>query len=159
MLSLPQSTTTSKEGAIDVAETESELAPFLRLLNLSHDEGDPLEDLKVDDWPIVARLADKYDSATEAWLVKLKLHAFERSIVPWQDASFCSTCRNNVQDRVSRWQNALLAAMRDWQASTAGHPFEASIKLWLYASCIKCKEDLAQRYDREYRDTAPEFPL
>ncbi|GAA5848821.1 hypothetical protein JCM9279_002955 [Rhodotorula babjevae] len=46
MLSLPQSTTTSKDGAIDVAETESELSPFLRLLNLSHDEGDPLEDLK-----------------------------------------------------------------------------------------------------------------
>ncbi|GAA5936048.1 hypothetical protein JCM3775_003566 [Rhodotorula graminis] len=64
MLSLPQRTTTSEDGAIDVAETDSELSPFLRLLNLSHDEGNPLEELKVDDWPVVARLADKYDSAT-----------------------------------------------------------------------------------------------
>lgn len=63
MLSLPQSTTTTQDGAIDVAETQSELSPFLRLLNITHDEGKPLKELQVDDWPVVARLADKYDSA------------------------------------------------------------------------------------------------
>ncbi|GAA5848869.1 hypothetical protein JCM9279_002969 [Rhodotorula babjevae] len=62
MLSLPQGSKICQEGVINVAETQSEVAPFIRLLNITHDEGKPLEELKVEDWPVVARLADKYDS-------------------------------------------------------------------------------------------------
>mgnify|MGYP000061778969 CR=1 FL=1 len=51
------------DSSIDVAETEAELSPFLHLLDISHDEGDPVKELAVEDWPVAARLADKYDAA------------------------------------------------------------------------------------------------
>ena len=63
MLSVPQSTTTAKHGAIDVAEHKIEIMPFLRLLNLAHEQGEALQELEDKDWPVVAKLADKYDSA------------------------------------------------------------------------------------------------
>ncbi|GAA5848763.1 hypothetical protein JCM9279_002937 [Rhodotorula babjevae] len=64
MLSSPQgASSTSQDSPINLAETQAELAPFLRLLNFAHDRGDPLKELEDKDWPVVARLADKYDSA------------------------------------------------------------------------------------------------
>ncbi|GAA5848731.1 hypothetical protein JCM9279_002926 [Rhodotorula babjevae] len=47
----------------DVAETEDELEPFLKLLNIAHEDEDPLAQMCSADWPVVARLAEKYDSA------------------------------------------------------------------------------------------------
>lgn len=60
LLALPQKP--SADSSMDVAEIETELKPFLRLLGISHDEGHPLDELEAKDWPVVARLADKYDA-------------------------------------------------------------------------------------------------
>ncbi|GAA5848768.1 hypothetical protein JCM9279_002939 [Rhodotorula babjevae] len=62
MLSLP--TKAGASSSIDITETMSEFEPFLRLLNICHDRGDPLEQLRLEDWPVVSQLADKYDSAS-----------------------------------------------------------------------------------------------
>ena len=65
MLSLPHGPPKKPvDTNIDVAEPFDELKPFLRVLNMSHDKGDPLKELEPKDWAVVARLADKYDSAT-----------------------------------------------------------------------------------------------
>lgn len=61
MLSVP--TKGKASTRFDVEETAAHFKPFLRILNMSHDEGDPLDELEPDDWPVVAKLADKYDSA------------------------------------------------------------------------------------------------
>ncbi|BGP38880.1 hypothetical protein JCM10449v2_002818 [Rhodotorula kratochvilovae] len=42
----------------------------------SFDDGDPVEELQVEDWPIVARLADKYDAAGVVLLVLWKYQEF-----------------------------------------------------------------------------------
>ncbi|GAA5848823.1 hypothetical protein JCM9279_002956 [Rhodotorula babjevae] len=63
MLSIPQSTLDDHHDGVDLAEKHDELVPFLRLLNVSHEVGNPLDDLKPYEWPGVARLADKYDLA------------------------------------------------------------------------------------------------
>ncbi|GAA5935986.1 hypothetical protein JCM3775_003550 [Rhodotorula graminis] len=64
MLASPQGPVAASQGPpVDLAETQAELEPFLRLLNLAHDGGDPLKDLDDKHWPVVAKLADKYDSA------------------------------------------------------------------------------------------------
>ncbi|BGP46988.1 hypothetical protein JCM10450v2_002840 [Rhodotorula kratochvilovae] len=77
MLSLPQgSTGGAGEDSFDVTETEKDLKPFLRLLNLAHEDGDPVEELQVGDWPIVARLADKYDAAGVLIFVMWKYREF-----------------------------------------------------------------------------------
>ncbi|BGP38912.1 hypothetical protein JCM10449v2_002850 [Rhodotorula kratochvilovae] len=64
MLSLPQGDSDSDlNDSIDIYETKKEFAPFLRLLSLAHDEGgNPLKALKIMEWPVAARLADKYDA-------------------------------------------------------------------------------------------------
>lgn len=62
ILSLP--TKAGCSASIDVSETLSEFDPFLRLLSICHGHGDPFERLRLEDWPVVALLADKYDSAT-----------------------------------------------------------------------------------------------
>lgn len=69
MLSIPSGSSTAQDAKFDLAETQRELEPFLRVLNISHDQGNPLEELKDGDWPVVARLADKYDSVTVRALV------------------------------------------------------------------------------------------
>ncbi|GAA5945198.1 hypothetical protein JCM3775_003694 [Rhodotorula graminis] len=61
MLAIPTQAETST--GIDIDETAAHFKPFLRILNMSHEEGDPLDDLEPEDWPVVAKLADKYDSA------------------------------------------------------------------------------------------------
>ncbi|GAA5848733.1 hypothetical protein JCM9279_002927 [Rhodotorula babjevae] len=68
MLSVP--TKPGSSSSIDLAEKEVEIKPFLRILNMSHDEGDPLNELEPEDWPVVAKLADKYDSAAARALAK-----------------------------------------------------------------------------------------
>jgi len=55
---LAESSTTS----MVLNETAAHLKPFLRLLNMSHDEGDPIGELEPEDWPVVARLAKRYKS-------------------------------------------------------------------------------------------------
>ncbi|TNY19943.1 hypothetical protein DMC30DRAFT_399052 [Rhodotorula diobovata] len=61
LLSIPRKS--GSESSVDVAETAQELKPFLCLLDSSRDKGNPLEELRADDWAVVARLADKYDAA------------------------------------------------------------------------------------------------
>ncbi|GAA5893842.1 hypothetical protein JCM8208_001258 [Rhodotorula glutinis] len=148
MLSLPQGSATGKEGAIDVAETQSELSPFLRLLNLSHYEGNPLEELKVDDWPVLARLADKYDSAT---VKALALGTYWK----W---------RGEDCERVAAFQTA--AALGDKKLATfsllrllqdgKNETIDAATESYKVKFCISA---VPQQFDQAYRDSAPEFPL
>ncbi|GAA5945196.1 hypothetical protein JCM3775_003693 [Rhodotorula graminis] len=49
--------------AFDVAEKRDELELFLKLLNIAHEKEDPVAEMLSLDWPVVARLADKYDAA------------------------------------------------------------------------------------------------
>ncbi|GAA5936092.1 hypothetical protein JCM3775_003578 [Rhodotorula graminis] len=89
MFSLPQGASSTSQGtSIDVAEKEAEIKPFLRLLNLSHEEGDPFKELDVNDWPVVAKLADKYDSATVRAIVLCKCWSWS---TPATNAIYCKS--------------------------------------------------------------------
>ncbi|BGP38913.1 hypothetical protein JCM10449v2_002851 [Rhodotorula kratochvilovae] len=62
-LSLPQGDSMrTTRASCDVAETEENFKPFLRLLNLVNEPGDPLEELRDEEWMAVVPLSDKYDS-------------------------------------------------------------------------------------------------
>ncbi|GAA5893793.1 hypothetical protein JCM8208_001246 [Rhodotorula glutinis] len=64
MLSLPQGASpASLDAYTDVSESADEFRPFLRLLNIAHEEHDPLEDMTAATWLAMVKLADKYDSA------------------------------------------------------------------------------------------------
>ncbi|BGP38906.1 hypothetical protein JCM10449v2_002844 [Rhodotorula kratochvilovae] len=63
MLSLPQGGEMGAGRATcDIAETEETFKPFLRLLNLVNEPGDPLEELCDLEWLSAVTLSDKYDS-------------------------------------------------------------------------------------------------
>jgi len=80
MLSIPSGSSAGQEAKVDLAEKEHEIKRFLRLLNLAREQGDPLNELEDQDWPVVAKLADKYDSPTiravalcKCWCARLSL--------------------------------------------------------------------------------------
>ncbi|BGP38893.1 hypothetical protein JCM10449v2_002831 [Rhodotorula kratochvilovae] len=96
MLSMPQGgSDASSKDSFDVTETEKDFKPFLRLLNLAHEEGDPPKDIQDHLWPAIARLGDKYQAPLIESLAKSKYWEFKaKSSAPWPRFLLAAMMRN-----------------------------------------------------------------
>ncbi|TNY19955.1 hypothetical protein DMC30DRAFT_417438 [Rhodotorula diobovata] len=157
-------------------QPKDELEPFLCVLNIAHDRGDPVDEPKEDQWPDVARLANK------KWARKADgdpdngdfddLSAFET-------AGLLGEGLRKWRTPFDQWMHELeLHALRlttrppgvtqymaAWEPSKAAHPFsgrlQAAVKHWPF--CLRCMTHFydcrIRRIEAEYRHTAPGLPL
>ncbi|BGP47021.1 hypothetical protein JCM10450v2_002873 [Rhodotorula kratochvilovae] len=109
-LSLPQGDSMrTTRASCDVAETEENFKPFLRLLNLVNEPGDPLEELRDEEWMAVVPLSDKYDSPP--------VRGYAR-------AKYCC----DPDDVAILWYTAALDALKNDFASSPDYPFRERMR-------------------------------
>ncbi|GAA5848771.1 hypothetical protein JCM9279_002940 [Rhodotorula babjevae] len=153
---LAESTTTS----LILAETATHLKPFLRLLNMSHDDGDPIGELEYEDWPVVARLAKRYKSRSVSvaalamcwkWVSADGSDSAER-VAAFQTAMELGSghlakhfmlriLEYQFKDEIEKALSGHEDKFADWTASLKMHALECALKPPGLSQCDTCTED------------------
>ncbi|GAA6050011.1 hypothetical protein JCM3770_001912 [Rhodotorula araucariae] len=99
MLSMPRCASAgASKDTFDVAENADEIKPFIRLLNLTHEEGDPLKELTAEEWFSVVQLSDKYDSP---------------SVCAYANAKYWRARATEIRDRDTALEFTLATTLND----------------------------------------------
>ena len=131
MLSIPQPSSDAS-STIDISETADQMKPFLGVLNLSHSPANPLDELDDTVWPIIARLAEKYDSATTREIVMGKCWCVRPTRLAWVTRADVGPSRRKWKCGIDDADNAtqLFAAFET--AAILGQPCLAKVFLFAY---------------------------
>lgn len=92
-------------------------------------------------------------------MTELKMHAFEVSVHPPPRLSSCDYCQLRAA-----WLEGMRAAVYEWQVLSAASPFVPHLHKGVPLSglCATHQDafiEAGKRFEQEFRDTAPDFPL
>ncbi|BGP38894.1 hypothetical protein JCM10449v2_002832 [Rhodotorula kratochvilovae] len=140
---MPQGCTAGAARALcDIAETEETFKPFLRLLNLVNEPGDPLEELRDEEWLSAVTLSDKYDSPAVRGYAKGTYWRWKEGIPDGTAKFVLATALNDPRELKEAAFGALHPGI------TEIHPFALLTPVWadrLRAWVSMLKEHALQR--------------
>ncbi|GAA6049999.1 hypothetical protein JCM3770_001906 [Rhodotorula araucariae] len=151
MLSMPQGASVgASKDTVTVAEKADEIKPFLRLLNIAHEEGDPLEELEPDVWPTMATLGDKYDAPGVTLSALCKYWEYLQS-----DNAACLASCSRIAVSLGRQDlitPAAFSVLNEDAVTTILTPTEWSSQFEKFMERV-------EEFEQCFRDTTPSFPL